>query len=301
MYILFNIVVATAVISGSSHAFTLLMNKYNETKYVKSLYWSVASIGAIYIALYIVAKVLIISFRSRAISQIPQDFIAQLLPVFEVMSFIVPFVLVALHFFKAMHVSGHVNSYRICDTQKIRGGRVGWSQRMIWTCSLWFVMGCVQLIATSTIPIVISLLTDSFRSLAMFSVLATCIICASVALAVVIHIFESGPKHTKWIIFMLLVLSGVGFLLITAFAAYFLVLTEEGLDANTIAGYIFSLVPTLILAAVAYVADNYLLGNEDSNANESGKTKSKEKVAKKTSETNTSKCDLLELSSLKSD
>ena len=61
---------------------------------------------------------------------------------------------------------------------------------------------------------------------------------------------------------MLLVLSGFGFLLVVAFAVYFLVLTEEGLDANAVTGYIFSLAPALILAAGAYVGDHFLLSNE---------------------------------------
>lgn len=256
------------VMSTSSYAFKLLIDKNKQTPYVKSIFWSAAGCGAIYMTLYLIAKFLIIFFRSRALGQIPHDFSAKLFYILEIICFVVPCVLVPLHIFTAIYVSRHNSSFQKCDIHIQNKGVshfffAGQSKKIVWIFSLWLVMGWIQLIATSSIPIAISLLTDSFRSLAMFSIMASFIICALVCCAVIIHIYEHGPKHTKLIILMLLVLCGFGSLLILAFAVYLLVLTEEGLDANAVTGYIFSLAPVLILAAGAYVVDNNLLRYEN--------------------------------------
>lgn len=260
IYVLFNVSVAIMVMSTTSYAFKLLMNKNKLTQYVKSVFWSAAGCGAIYIT----AKILIISFRSRALGQIPQDFATELFHILEIICFVVPCALVPLHICTAIYISKNSSSFQTfyLRNKGVHSFFAGRSQRVAWTLSLWFVIGWIQLFATSSIPIAISLLTDSFRSLAIFSIMASCIICALVGCVAIIHIYEHGPKHTKWLVSMLLVLSGFGFLLVVAFAVYFLVLTEEGLDANAVTGYIFSLAPALFLAVGAYVGDHSLLSNE---------------------------------------
>ena len=55
-----------------------------------------------------------------------------------------------------------------------------------------------------------------------------------------------------------------------AFAVYFLVLTNEGLDGNSISVYVFSLVPSLLLAGVAYFSDNFLLQEEEEEEEKAG-------------------------------
>ena len=47
------------------------------------------------------------------------------------------------------------------------------------------------------------------------------------------------------------------------FTSYFLVLSQEGLEADTIAGYVLSLIPSLALAALAYFAENILHTSDD--------------------------------------
>ena len=43
----------------------------------------------------------------------------------------------------------------------------------------------------------------------------------------------------------------------------FLVLSREGLDADTLAEYVLSVIPTLALATLAYLAENILVSGND--------------------------------------
>eukprot|EP00731_Ephydatia_muelleri_P021388 Em0013g1115a len=132
---------------------------------------------------------------------------------------------------------------------------------ILWTFSLWVVLSWLQLIAVSFLPVVVSILTDTFRSIAVFGLLFTTIACIVVCSAALIQTckdeqsvpMQDLPVPFHWV--LLLMLPNCGNI--------FLVLSREGLDADTLAGYVLSVIPTLALATLAYLAENILVSGND--------------------------------------
>ena len=269
LYILFNIMVAIIVIATPSLVLKWLSTASQKKPYIFSLYISMVGFSAVYAILYLVGKIIIFTRRSAVLGLIRDDVVTKLFNIFAIVGFVVPWTFVLLHFFNALYTSKEATQLVFVAKQG-GGGKVnsiasflGRHRRVAWTMSMWSVMTGVQLFAASAIPVLISLLTDSFRSLALFGIAITAMLCMIVVVAIVIHTCRFGGANSKRLLMAVIVLAAFGLLMTVTFAIYFLVLTNEGLDANSISVYVLSLVPTLMLAGVAYFSDNYLLMEDD--------------------------------------
>ena len=267
LYILFNIVVAVIIIATSSMVLKWLSEQSQKKSYVSSLYGAAASFSCMYSIAYLSWKALLLGLRSRLLGQIKDDVITQVLKIFEVISVVVPGVMVFLHFINALYITRNLKNLTFAfkgvgDKMEKMTNHPD-IRKAAWFLSVWFLMTEVQLLAASAIPVLVSLLTDSFRSIALFGIAGTTMVCLIVVMAIIIDTFLDRATHSKWVLFILVLLAVFGLLIAVSFAIYFLVLTAEGFDYNSVSVYIFSLVPSLILAGVAYFTNNYLLKDKD--------------------------------------
>ena len=263
LYILFNIVVAIVVIATSSMALKWLSEQSQKKSYVSSLYGAAAGFSCMYSFAYLSWKALLLGLRSRILGQIKDDVITQPFKIFEIISMVVPGVMVCLHFIYALYITRTLRhltfAFKGVGDKMEKMTNHPFIRMAAWFLSVWFLMTEVQLLAASAIPVLVSLLTDSFRSIALFGIAGTVMVCSVVVMAIIIHTFQYWATHSKWLLFILVLLAVFGLLIAVSFAIYFLVITAEGFDYNAVSVYIFSLIPSLILAGVAYFTNNYLL------------------------------------------
>ncbi|KAL5470876.1 hypothetical protein EMCRGX_G028922 [Ephydatia muelleri] len=133
-----------------------------------------------------------------------------------------------------------------------------------------------ELIAVSFLPVVVSILTDTFRSIAVFGLLFTTIACIVVCSAALIQTCKDEQSVPKTFLFLSIGSCFLCCLTVGIFTAYFLILSQEGLDADTLAGYVLSVIPTLALATLAYLAENILIS--DNNTAESRNDRKKNTI-----------------------
>ena len=186
LYILFNIVVAIIVIATPSLMLKWLSTMSQKKPYIFSLYISMVGFSAVYAILYLAGKIIIFARHSMVLDQIRDDVITKIFNIFAAVSFVVPWTLVLLHFFNALYMSKEAAQLVFVAKQGGRKGVgkansitscLGRHRRVAWMMSMWSVMMGVQLFAASAIPVLISLLTDSFRSLALFGIAIATMAC----------------------------------------------------------------------------------------------------------------------------
>ena len=276
LYVLFNLTVGTTLMTTSPFALKWFLKEIQGRTYIKSLYWSSVFTGVLYMVVYLIVRIFLLSRRDDVVLHAKGDMIYKLNDNFTIISCVVPLFLLLAHVFTAVSSSKTVPSVVIVPKQVqhiIRRFCCQSCTHVLWTFSLWVVLAWLQLIAVSFIPVVISVLTDTFRSMALFGLLFSTIACVVVSGAVLIQICRTTQSHSKCFLFLSLAASLCGCLTVAVFTVYFLVLTEEGLDADSMAGYVLSLIPSLALAAIAYVADNFLMDSDEASEGKGKKSK----------------------------
>ena len=283
LYVLFNLTIGITLMTAAPYMLKSFLKGIQARTYIKSLYWSSVLTGILYMIVYLIVRVILLSNREDVVSHAKGSIIFQLNDNFTIISCVVPLVLLPAHIITAACSSKAVPSEVIVPKQ-VQGVISRFCCRscghVLWTSSLWVVLAWLQLIAVSFIPVVVSILTDTFRSMALFGLLFSTIACVVVSGAVLIQICRTTQRHSKCSLFLSLMASFCGCLTVGVFTVYFLVLTEEGLDADSLAGYVLSLIPSLALGAIAYVADNFLMDSDKPSKDAKGKKVKMGKTAK---------------------
>ena len=270
LYVVFNVAIYLVLMTAAPIALKTFLKQIKEKKdiksYIKSLFWSAVITGAVYITGYIIIKILIFTERDTVMMLAKGAKVLDLIDDFTITSVVVPLFLFGVHIITAIYASRVVPSEVIVPQQVqhiIR--RFCWQSctHVLWTFSLWVVLAWLQLIAVSFIPVVISVLTDTFRSVAVFGLLFTTIACVVVCSAVLIQTCKANQSVSKVFLLLSIAVCFLCCLTVGIFTSYFLVLSQEGLEADTISDYVLSLLPSLALAAIAYFAEKILLGNDD--------------------------------------
>ena len=182
LYVFFNIAVAILLMTTAPIALKSLVKQIKEKKdiksYIKSLFWSAVITGVVYITVYIIIKILIFTGRDNVKMLANGAKVLDLIDDFTIISVVVPLFLFGVHIITAIFASRVIPSdmmvpkimqhiiHRFCCQS---------CTHVLWTFSLWVVLAWLQLIAVSFIPVVISVLTDTFRSIAVFGLLFTTI------------------------------------------------------------------------------------------------------------------------------
>eukprot|EP00731_Ephydatia_muelleri_P021387 Em0013g1114a len=283
LYVVFNAAVAMILMTAAPIALRSFLKKIQEKanikSYMKSLYWSSVITGTLYIIFYLIAKVVIYSGRSTIQLVAKGANVLQLIDNFTIISFVVSLFLISVHIITAICASNVIPSDAIVPKQVQHVMRRFCCRRcshILWTFSLWVVLSWLQLIAVSFLPVVVSILTDTFRSIAVFGLLFTTIACIVVCSAALIQTCKDEQSVPKTFLFLSIGSCFLCCLTVGIFTAYFLILSQEGLDADTLAGYVLSVIPTLALATLAYLAENILIS--DNNTAESRNDRKKNTI-----------------------
>ena len=285
----FNIAVAILLMTAAPMALKSFLKQIQEKmyikSYIKSLFWSSVVAGMLYIIVYIIVKSIIYTKRNALMTLAKGAKILDHIDDFTIISFVVPLLLLGVHIVTAVYVAKAVPSEVIVPKQVQRVisrfccrscGHV------LWMSSLWVVLAWLQLIAVSFIPVVVSILTDTFRSIAVFGLLFTTIVCVVVCGAALIQTCKADQPVPKIVLLFSIAACFSCSLAVGVLIAYFLVLSREGLDADTVAGYVLSLIPSVVLAALAYFAENILVGDGNAeDVNEDTITKRPATISKK--------------------
>ena len=149
---------------------------------------------------------------------------------FTIISVVVPLFLFGVHIITAIYASRAIPSEVIVPQQVqhiIHRFCCKHCSHVLWTFSLWVVLAWLQLIAVSFIPVVVSILTDTFRSIAVFGLLFTTIACVVVCNAVLLQTCKANQSVPK--VFLLLSITACFFSCLTVgiFTSYFLVHTQQ--------------------------------------------------------------------------
>ena len=244
-----------------------IKEKKDIKSYIKSLFWSAVITGAVYITVYIIIKILIFTGRDNVKMLANGAKVLDLIDDFTIISVVVPLFLFGVHIITAIFASRVIPSDMMVPKKMqhiIRRFCCQSCTHVLWTFSLWVVLAWLQLIAVSFIPVVISVLTDTFRSIAVFGLLLATIACVAVCSAVLMQSRKANQSIPKVFMFFSVAACLFSCLTVVAFTTYFLVLSREGLDADTYAGYVLSLIPSLALAALAYFGEKIMAGDKDS-------------------------------------
>jgi len=142
--------------------------------------------------------------------------------------------------------------------------------RVARALSLWFVMASLQLIASSIVPIIITVLIYSpVLSLATLALVVSTIFGMTVFLAVLLYTC-SHQNHSKRCLFCTysLILAGV---LVIVWLVIFLFqqVISNGEQLNSIIGFVTMLVPSAILSIVTWLVKTKVFGKKPTEANQS--------------------------------
>ena len=280
LYAVFNTAVAMILMTATPIALNAFLKQIQEKpnikSYMKSLYWSSVITGALYIISYVIAKVFLYHGRNTIRALAKGANVLDIIDNFSVVSIVVSVFLLGVHIITAICASKVIPSEAIVPKQVQHGMRRFCCRKcshILWTFSLWVILAWLQLIAVSFLPVVISILTDTFRSIAVFGLLFTMIACIVVCSSVLIQTCKEDQPVPKIFLFLSIGSCILCCLTVGIFVAYFLILSQEGLDADTLAVYVLSVIPTLALATLAYLAENVLIAGGDTA--ESGKGRKK--------------------------
>ena len=148
------------------------------------------------------------------------------------------------------------------------GGRS--HSRVARALALWFVIGWLQLIAASVVPVTIVVLTTSpLLVLATLAMVVSALFGMVVFLAVLIHMCSQHDRSKCWILFIYsIILVGVFVKIGLAFLLLLLTVVHGG-EVNSIPAFIGTLVPSAILSIVTWLVKVKVLGKKPTEADPS--------------------------------
>jgi len=253
------------------------ITKHNGSSATTSLFWSTAIIGVLMVFAFIIGEV-VVGVVIGKVSHIksPVIFVATtcLLLVFlltaELIVAIVRSKRSELVVPRSMGYCCSVFCFCFfCCCCRPRGQS---HSRVARALALWFVMAWFQSIASSVVPVTITVLTSSpLLMLATLALLISTVCCFIVFLAVLVHMCgqHDCSKHCTLFIYLVVL---VGFLVMVCLVIFMLLLiTSYGAQVNSIAGFIATLVPSAIVSTITWFVKTKVLGKKPTEADQSKK------------------------------
>ena len=271
-------------------AATFLAFKYHATLYevqgkkyqvIASMYWSVVLFSFI-ASLAIIAGNVYLYIAFRIFQDQSQDAFA-----FRLISDITTVALIIIGFFVSLFTPHNPDFYipflirrilccNVCSCCCPKGFQ-NFLRRLIHSIAMWIILIFLQLVISSLLPIAIVCVRNPVPSLAFISLMAAMFGCLVVFGAYFINVFEgdyiathrkkdrrrsSLPKKIQARSKLALIANAFIFLVILCITTLVIVIyldfVRAGADANSTGGLFFSLIPTIILSGVTWIAKRSL-------------------------------------------
>ena len=247
--------------------------KQNVSSATSSLFWSAAIIGALLVLCFIVQTLLNYVISITTMDFIDHDEVVSMTITFVLLLFLLTLELIVA-ILRSKHSGlavprcmGYCCSFFcfccFCCCCRPRGRS---HSRVARALSLWFVMAGLQLIASSTIPLIIAVFFyNPLSFIASFALVVNAYFGIVVFLAVLVHIC-SQHNRSKRCLFCVYSLIFIGIIVMVCLVfRLFVLIAVHGGQVKSIPGFIGTLVPSAILSIITWFVKTKVLGKTETN------------------------------------
>ena len=244
--------------------------KQNVSSATSSLFWSTAIIGALLVLCFIVQTLLNYVISITMMDLIDHEEVVSVTITFVLLLFLLTLELIVA-ILRSKHSGlavprcmGYCCSFFLLLLLLLLLQTT--YSRVARALSLWFVMAGLQLIASSTIPLIIAVFFyNPLSFIASFALVVNAYFGIVVFLAVLVHIC-SQHNHSKQCLFCVYCLIFVGIIVMVCLVfRLFVLIAVHGGQVKSIPGFIGTLVPSAILSIITWFVKTKVLGKTETN------------------------------------
>ena len=246
---------------------------------IQNMFWGVVIIGGIYMGLYLMFDIAITVVRQTVFlndTVIPWQYV-----LFDAISYAVPFMCIGYHAYFAYTCAEILfpdddESVILSRRPNVCCTNVCCTKNNSRCVAVWIPLSWAQLLATSFIPVLVSTLTDTIRTIAILMLVFSVAVCLVLCLALAFKILYDRKANIRYMyvgeqknvrrekLMTLGMLFTSGAVICVVLAVCILALTDEG--GNTFTGsattYVYTLLPTVLFSAISIGIKRFFFSEE---------------------------------------